>query len=472
MPKRLPRGQTLAEIVIAMGLFVLAISFTLGLLRSQLTNLEVVRGTTRAANRAEEGIEATRSIRDRSWSLLTAGAHGLSLIGDTWNFVGTSDSADGLTRTVTIAPRSINEQYVTSTVTWDIAPGRSRSLSVGTILSNWRNIIVPTLSGDWQNPRSLGSIDLGPGNEGTSLAVRSKLVYMGAKASDKKKDDFYVINATNGEAPFIAGQVDTGRGLNAVAISGSLAYVAQDFTSGQLQIINIAAPSSPSLVSSFSVTGNGLGISVGVSGTTALLGTPPTMNPELFLIDVSNPSSPSIVGSLEITGTVYDIAIQGSYAYLATSRDDRELMILDISDPTTPIQIGAVDLPGDDDAYGVYVNSQDNWAHVARESDGSHLDHNELVIIDVDNPLVPTVLGTLEVSEDTNAVVAADYLSFIGTSNASEEFQIYEVSDPAMITYWSGFNFPQVANDLALEDNVIYVAVRSNDALRIITSGP
>ena len=36
----------------------------------------------------------------------------------------------------------------------------------------------------------------------------------------------------------------------------------------------------------------------------------------------------------------------------------------------------------------------------------------------------------------------------------------------------SSFNFPQVATGVDYEDNLVYVSVRSNDALRIITSSP
>ncbi len=470
MPFAKQRGQSLAEILIAIGIFVIAVGATLAFIRSQIVHRDLAQSTLRALGRAEEGLEAARTIRDRDWTELAVGLHGLSLSSDTWTFQGTSDTSLGITRVVTVTDRVPNERLVTSTVTWSPTTGRSRVLTLTSILSNWRNISAPLLSGNWQDPQSLGSVDIGPGNAATGLAVRSRIVYLTAKASDRKKNDFYIINATDGQNPFIVGRIDTGRGLNAVAVSGSYAYVAQDATSNQLQIINVANPALPILVKSFSVAGNGTGISVGITGTTVLLGTPPTTNPELFLVDVSDPVNPRIVGSYEVGAGVNDIFISGSYAFLATTHDDRELMILDITDPGTPLRIGAVNLTGEDDARGIYVNSQDSWAHVVRENDGSHPTHSELAVIDVMDPTVPTILGSFKFSEDINTVVAADNLSFIGTSFASEEFQIYEVSDPSAITYWSGLNFPQIANDMALEDNMIYVAVRSNDALRIITS--
>ncbi len=69
-----------------------------------------------------------------------------------------------------------------------------------------------------------------------------------------------------------------------------------------------------------------------------------------------------------------------------------------------------------------------------------------------------------------NAVFAADTLAFFATSASNEEFKIVEASDPAALTPYGGLNFPQVAADLKFENNIIYAAVRSNDALRIITA--
>ena len=67
-------------------------------------------------------------------------------------------------------------------------------------------------------------------------------------------------------------------------------------------------------------------------------------------------------------------------------------------------------------------------------------------------------------------VVARDDLAFIASSNSNREFQVINISDPNNPSLWSYFNFPQVATGIDYEDNLVYVSVRSNDALRIITS--
>ena len=71
-----------------------------------------------------------------------------------------------------------------------------------------------------------------------------------------------------------------------------------------------------------------------------------------------------------------------------------------------------------------------------------------------------------------NDLVVRDYLAFLATSDSNRAFQVWNITDPSNITFWSSLQFPQVATGIDYEDNLVYVSVRSNDALRIITSSP
>ncbi|MDP3985521.1 MAG: hypothetical protein Q8P82_02040, partial [bacterium] len=123
-----------------------------------------------------------------------------------------------------------------------------------------------------------------------------------------------------------------------------------------------------------------------------------------------------------------------------------------------------------EDGTDVFVNFQDSQAYITRTLGDNSTANPELAIINVANPAVPTVIGSLNFGSSVQSVYAADTLMFTATANANEEFQIYEITDPIDIQYYSGLNFPQVATDIAFENNTIYVSVRSNEALRIITS--
>lgn len=465
------RGQSLIEILISIGLFALAISGAFLLLNKQLSNLQIIRNVLTASAKAEEGLEVARLIRDRSWDELAVGTHGISLLTNTWQFQGDQDVEDNLTRIITVSDLSPNERIVSSSISWQAFPS-VQNFTLTSVLSNWRNLTPALLTGNWRNPLTLGSIDLGPGNGGTSLAVRNGLVYLTASASDAKKYDFFIVDATDGYNPIKRGSINTGPGLNSVAILDDYVYVANDTADAQLQIINISNPDFPILVSSLKlINGGGVGLAVAVQGNYVYVGTKGSGVQEFFVVDVSNPVSPSVVGSLEIGADVHDIFVYNDRVFLATSEDSHEFIVVNASSPSNPHQAASVDLAGSsENGRAVYVNFQDNRAFIARSAGGNNPANPEIAVIDVTNPDALVTLGVMDFAADVNGVFAADNLLFLGTNMSNEEFQIFESADPANMTYYSGFNFPQMATDLAFENNTIYVSVRSNDALRIITS--
>jgi len=75
-------------------------------------------------------------------------------------------------------------------------------------------------------------------------------------------------------------------------------------------------------------------------------------------------------------GAVYDVFVQGNYAYLLAGSIP---VILDISDPTYPTNIGNIDLP----YAGIYVSG--SYAYVA--------DWDGLRVVDVSSPSNPREVG-------------------------------------------------------------------------------
>ncbi len=325
-------------------------------------------------------------------------------------------------------------------------------------------------SGNWGNPRTLGSINLGPGSTPTGLVVRDGFVYMSSVASSADKSDFFIVDATDGANPVIQGNINTGPGLNDVAIVGDFAYLANQDSANHLQIANISDPANPYIINSFRLTGNtAQALTVVATGTLVIVGTGSNSGPEIYVINVANPTSPTVLANFEVGASVNNIYIKNDVAYLATSHNSKEIIVLDISNPPNPIIIANVDVPYSNDAIGIFVNSQDERLYLARRV-SSASNSPEALIYSVQDPANPILLGSLEYSNDIYSAYGADDLMFIATSYSSQEFRIYNAVNPAKLSYWTGLNFPQVAVDMVLEDNVVYVAVRSNDALRIITS--
>ena len=134
---RRSRGQSLIEVLVALGVFVVGIA-TIGFLVLD-ANISSRQGVerTQAILLAKEGLEAARSIRDADFDNLTAGTHGIAIAGNTWTFFGTSDSQDQFTRVVTITDIDVDTKQVQSQVTWQFTEARQNSVTLTDYLTDW-----------------------------------------------------------------------------------------------------------------------------------------------------------------------------------------------------------------------------------------------------------------------------------------------------------------------------------------------
>ncbi len=637
-------GQTLIEVILAVALLAIFASTLSVYLNNQLAYMTRGQSALEAIYLAQEGLEASRSIRDIGWDYLATGTHGLLYEDSSWDFAGTHELIGKFTRTVSVADLSENERQVISLVTW---PGTSavRSIALATNLSNWRDIGEPleyvsrcynasnysfyipfkesasgdypaygssvdqatlnssnnisngylnvnvnfsnipqgftdadlfmdfsdldlqidqylisgntitlqedlllfdnnntqlahldeahgqndqftwqypvpnsiltpgnfslktrfesTLSllsgsgltvsnsleglsnvqlcgsqpvpelligGDWSNPRTLGSINLGPGSTPTALVVKNGIVYMSSVASSADKHDFFVVDATNGDNPVIASSIQTGPGLNDVSVTGNFAFLANQDSANHLQIANISDPNDPYLIHEYRLSGNtAQALAVASTGTLVLVGTASNSGHELYVVNVANITSPIVMADFEVGSSINNIYIKDDKAYISTSHNSKEVIVLDFSNPANPAIVANIDAPYSNDALGVYVNPQDSRLYVSRKVSTAS-NSPEVLVYDVQNPASPVLVGSMEYGNDVYSAYGADDLMFMASAYSSQEFRIYNAVNPLALIYWTGLNFPQVAVDMVLENNVIYTAVRSNDALRIITS--
>jgi len=137
MKKR--RAQSVVEILFAIGIMTVGITAALSIMTAVEDGTEKSSREMQAVFYAEEGIQATISISDRSWTELAIGAHGLAIGGSPveWVFSGTSDSLNGMTRVVTITSVDGNTKKIDVTVTWHPAPNRTATVTEQMLVTNW-----------------------------------------------------------------------------------------------------------------------------------------------------------------------------------------------------------------------------------------------------------------------------------------------------------------------------------------------
>lgn len=122
-------GQMLLEVILAGSLLVIGALILASFSTSIRPLARHGNNELQAIFLAKEGIEAARSIRDNDYNLLTDGAHGIALNNNAWGFSGMNDTAQGFTRTVTVAPFDLRSKKITST-----AVGPHTSSTLATVL--------------------------------------------------------------------------------------------------------------------------------------------------------------------------------------------------------------------------------------------------------------------------------------------------------------------------------------------------
>ena len=461
-------GQSTLEIIIALGIIITGISAAIIVVFSSQSSSVDTKLSHQAVYLAKQQLESARATARENFASL----------------VNSSSSKNGFSLQTLVENVDVYTKRVTTTVSWQVEQLRPRKIELTAVITDWKIVVEENkktggdtggggTSGNWKSPQTLGSIDLGAGNQGADLDVINKIVYMAANASDVKKGDFYIVDATNGSNPFVRSYIDTGPGLLSLDATVNYAYVGNSSTTKQLQIIDTSNLNNPILITSFTlpdVSGSGaLGNSIFFYDDKVYMGTKKAEGPELHIIDVSDPYNPVSVGSKEIGEDVNAIYVKNNKAYIATPSNSEELKIFDVSNPANITQIGSFDAPGGtEDGKSLYLTG--NILYLGRTGEGGHEDHHEFHILDVTIPSSTQSLGSKDLAADLNDLRVRDTLAFLGTSDSNKEFQVWDISNPAQLTLLSSFNFPQVATGVDYEDNLIYVSVRSNDALRIITS--
>lgn len=182
--------------------------------------------------------------------------------------------------------------------------------------------------------------------------------------------------------------------------------------------------SAPAQTATLDISGNQNGLRVFYTDPYAFVvregGTP------VFLsVDTSATTTPVIQDSVNISGTPQDMWVDGDYAAVTSNQNNAELQIVDVSDPTALSIVGTLNLSGNTDGAGVYVSG--TTVFVGRASSKN----DDLFIVDITVPSAPTTLGSLELGATPNDIVVIGDYAFIASDNNSQELQVVDISTPS-----------------------------------------
>ncbi len=406
----------------------------------------------RATLLAEEGVEAARNIRDANYTNLVDGTYGLAQTSNQWAFSGSSDSDGFFTRQVTVASNGTSRKTVTSNVSWNRGARGTGSVSVSTQFTNWLATIVRS----WANPAVESSLDLTNTNNGLKVATAGNYAYV---VRTDGTPDFVVVDISNPAAPTVVGSLSLTGSLTNVAVSGNYAYVSSTNDTGELYTINIAAPTAPVLTSTFNASGTADANGVFISGNYAYLTrNANNSNDEFVIVNITTPGNPLRAGGYSLNVNMYESFVNATTIYIATSSDTQEVLVINASILGLLTLGTSVNLPGTADALTIAGNNNGQTLLVGQGS--------TLYTLTTPILLAPTVQGSITTSGIVNDITVdtARNYAFVGTSGASNQFQVFNVATPTSISLFGAVSSPS--------NSIISGVAYSTTKDRIVGVGP
>lgn len=432
------KGFSVVEVLLAASIFSLIVTALVGAFLYGQEASALAGARARASMLADEGLEASRSIRDGAFTNLVDGAHGLAISGGVWTYSGTQDVAGQFTRSVAVSTVDASTKELTSTVTWQQNAQRTGTAIATTRLTNW----AAAVAASWTDPNSLaGSLNFSGNNAGLKIAHQGNYVYV---VRNGGTPNFLVIDANNPASPVISGSLTLVGVPRNIAVSGNYAYIASSDNAQELKVINVTNPAAPVQVGSYNASGNSDANGVFVVGTTTyVVRTFLAADPEFLVINVANPAAPALLGSLQLSDTGNEVWVQGTFAYVVSNSNTQELQVINVANPAAPAQVASLNLSGNNNA--LTVAGFNNQLYVGQG--------NILRIVNITTPTVPTALGLVGVVGAVNdialALGSANTQLFIATAAATSELQVIDLSIPSAPELFGTYNAAAALNGIA-----------------------
>jgi hypothetical protein len=238
------------------------------------------------------------------------------------------------------------------------------------------------------------------------------------------------------------------RARNIVLTSGHAYLLTTDRT---IQAYDMAEPATPALTSEFDA-GLILLEACVVGSFLYALGSPPgsELPSRLLIFDVSDPGQLEQVGEIELPSRGRDFSIADGRLYFLGI--DNLLTTYDLSDPLQP----------------EFVNAAAMDTHVTRLAVvGRHafLGGNELLIVDLQLPGGPAIVGRVATDSSINGIVVCGDIAYLAVW--SKGLTMVDNGDPAAPTVIAATNLGGNLRDIALAGDVAYVVGHGVSAIDV-----
>lgn len=437
---------TLVEILLSIGVLSIVILGLAGALSYSIQTNSQASSRTKATFILDEGIEASRAIRDTGFTNLPTGTYGLDFSSGEWQLSGSSDTIDEFTRTVDISNIDATTKQITVSVEWSGLPLGTNQVSTTIQLTDWlRNVPV---GGDWSQPQEVFEEDIPGGNNGFAVQYDpSGWVYL---LRQNGNPSFVVFDASNYPNLVYYSDLSGGGNYRDMDQYGTYLYASSQENSSEVRIISTTFKFFPYFVSSIDIPGNDDAYDVDIDGDYLYVGTRRDGNDdEIWIYDISGaPFTNTLVGSAEINANAWTLEVDGDYLYVGTNSGNRDFYIVDISDKSNPQPIAQLNLTSNGNVLA--LESIGNRVFAGRQN-------SDLIItIDVSDPLNPVETNSFSINDNVRDIKtnSSNTLMFVGSDNNSNELLVFNISNPDNPQQIGSFNTGGDINDLYYDSNL------------------
>ena len=233
----------------------------------------------------------------------------------------------------------------------------------------------------------------------------------------------------------------------ALAQQGTQLYVGIGYALAVLDVSDISRPKRlgaillPEMVEDIALSGTYVYVANGTGG--------------LRVFDVSEPTAPVEIEVFQQNGAVSTVRLSGQYALASVNK---AIYILDRSNPQQLVQVSRIDLSGK--VVDIYINEP--RIYIAAENAG-------LYIFDISSPNAPIEVGHIDTQGTAQALDVQASFAYVADGKAG--LQIIDIVEPANPTLQGAYRI-ESAYDIMLLGQVAYIATGVNGLKAINVANP
>lgn len=358
-----------------------------------------------------------------------------------------------------------------------------------------------------QSPSLGAELDVESNEDGLSIAIEGTYLYLGTNGnpSPGENPEFYIFSLANPAVPTLVGSLEIPGSphVQGIAPVGSRVYLATSNGSGEIQTVDVSNPASPQLVATGTedLANCDRATNVSISSTKAYVTCSGTQG--LYVLSLASVDNPSVLGSLALGGVANDVAVSGSFAYLATEISGSQFERVAIADPARLVVNGTTALDGPGRAIAIsgtcaYVTTNGNEQELAiicgagggdtlseagsfdtpGTEDGRSLalqgttaflgTGDALYAVDISLPENPTLLGSLATGGSVEDIALDGSNAYLATTRSDAELLVVSIANPSSLTVLGSYNTPDPGQSVAVSGSHLYFGTAGSGQFLIL----